>query len=135
MIKILHVDDEENCLELTREIMVSYDKDIKIMSMTSPNKVLEKVLENEPDLVLSDYSMPEMNGIELTRLLKKYTNVPVIIYTGSDEETVAQEAFDAGVEDYITKACDAIHFIVLLKRIKNAVDSYRIRKNSIRDLD
>lgn len=135
MIKILHVDDEENCLELTREIMASYDKDVKITSMTSPNKVLETVLENEPDLVLSDYLMPEMNGIELTRLLKKYSNVPVIIYTGSDEERVAQEAFEAGVEDYITKASDAIHFIVLLKRIKNAVDSHRIRKNNKHCLD
>ncbi len=128
MIKVIHVDDEKNCLDLTREIMTFYDKELDIESFTSPMKVIENVLTEEPDLVLSDYKMPEMNGIELTRQLRKHSNIPVIIYTGSEETTIAKEAFEAGVEDCVTKSADTEHFLLLLKRIKNAVDSYRIKK-------
>ena len=128
MIKVIHVDDEKNCLDLTREIMTFYDKELDIESFTSPMKVIENVLKEEPDLVLSDYKMPEMNGIELTRQLKKHSNIPVIIYTGSAEANIAKEAFEAGVEDCVTKSADTEHFLLLLKRIKNAVDSYRIKK-------
>ena len=128
VIKVLHVDDEEHCLELTREIMALYDKDLEIKSFTSPGKVIEKVKQNEPDLIISDYKMPEMNGIEFTKKLREHSTVPVIIYTGSDDESIAQEAFEAGVDDYVTKSDQALHYIVLLNRIKNAVDSYRTKR-------
>ena len=128
MIKIIHVDDEKNYLDLTKEILAVYDKEINIESFTSPRKVIENVLTNEPDLVLSDYSMPEMNGIELIRQLRKYSNVPVILYSGSEKENIAEKAFEAGVEDYIRKSFDTMHYLLLLKRIKNAVDSYRARR-------
>ena len=128
MIKVIHVDDEKHCLDLTKEILAFYDKELNIESFTSPRKVIENVLSNEPDLVLSDYKMPEMNGIELTKQLRKYSNVPVILYSGSEKEKIAEEAFEAGVEDYIRKSYDTTHYLLLLKRIKNAVDSYRIKK-------
>ena len=129
VIKIIHVDDEENCLELTREIMALYDKDLNIESFTSPRSVIENVQQKEPDLIISDYKMPEMNGIEFIKLLRKYSDVPVILYTGNEEESIATEAFEAGAEDYIMKSNDALHYLLLLKRIKNAVDSYRIKKS------
>ena len=128
MIKVLHVDDEKHCLDLTKEIMAFYDKELNIESFTSPRKVIENVLTDEPDLVLSDYRMPEMNGIELTKQLRKYSNVPVILYSGSEEGKITEEAFEAGVEDYVRKSTDTTHYLLLLKRIKNAVDSYRIKK-------
>ena len=128
MIKVVHVYDEIHCLDLTKEILAFYDKEIHIESFTSPRKVIENVLTNEPDLVLSDYRMPEMNGIELTKQLRKYSKVPVIIYSVSEKEKIAEEAFEAGVEDYIRKSYDTTHYLFLLKRIKNAVDSFRIKK-------
>ena len=47
---------------------------------------------------------------------------------------MAQEAFEAGVEDYIRKSNDTTHYLILLKRIKNAVDSYRIKKRFDQDV-
>ena len=115
MIKVIHVDDEKNCLDLTKEIMAFYDKEVNIESFTSPRKVIENVLTNEPDLILSDYRMPEMNGIELTKQIRKYSNVPVILYSGSEESKIAEEAFKAGVEDYVRKSYDTTHYLFLLK--------------------
>jgi len=51
----------------------------------------------------------------------------VILFTGSNEEKVAEEAFEAGADDFVTKAYDAAHYVVLLKRIKNAVDKHRMK--------
>jgi len=127
MIKIIHVDDEKNYLELTKEIMMSYDKDMEIVTSTSPSRVLECIRNANPDIVLSDYKMPEMDGIQFTRRIRELSEIPVILYTGSNEEKLAEEAFKAGADDFVTKAYDAAHYIVLLKRIKNVVDKYRIK--------
>jgi len=134
LIKVIHVDDEKHFLDLTKEILAFYDKELNIETFTSPRKVIENVLTSEPDLVLSDYRMPEMNGIELTKQLRKYSKVPVILYSGSEKERIAEEAFEAGVEDYIKKSYDVTHYLFLLKRIKNAVDSYRIKKQFNQEL-
>ncbi|MCW4049340.1 MAG: response regulator [Candidatus Bathyarchaeota archaeon] len=135
MIKILHVDDEQHYLELTKEIIMAYDKDMEIETSTSPYRVLENIHDMEPDLILSDYKMPEMNGIEFTRRLRELSEIPVIMYTGNSEEEVAEKAFQAGVDDYVTKAHDAAHYLVLLKRIKNCVDKHRIQLELTRKTD
>ncbi|HEX9914285.1 MAG TPA: response regulator [Candidatus Bathyarchaeia archaeon] len=127
MIKIIHIDDEKNYLELTKEIIMAYDKDMEIETSTSPSRVLENIRDTEPDVVLSDYKMPEMDGIQFTKRLRELSGIPVILYTGSSEEAVAEEAFRAGVDDFVTKAYDAAHYVVLLKRIKNVVDKYRMK--------
>jgi len=126
LVKIFHLDDEPFYLELTKEIMMAYDVDVEIETSTSPAEAMERVKANEPDCVLSDYRMPEMDGIEFTRRLREYSGVPVILYTNHSDEVVAEEAFQAGVNDYVRKANDAEHFIVLLKRIRNVVDMHRM---------
>lgn len=133
VIKVVHLDDEEYCLELTREIMAMYDRDIQFQSYTSPKTVIEKVKKNEPDLILSDYQMPEMNGIEFTRKVKRYSNVPVIMYTGCDNMSL-EEAFEAGVHDVVKKAHDVYDYLILRKRIKNSVDSFRLKKQFAQEM-
>ena len=126
MVKIFHLDDEPFYLELTKDIMMAYDMDVEIETSTSPTEAMERVKASEPDCVLSDYKMPEMDGIEFTRRLRESSGVPVILYTHHSDEEVAEEAFQAGVNDYVRKANDAEHFIVLLKRIRNVVDMHRM---------
>jgi len=70
--------------------------------------------------------MPELNGIEFTRKLRESSQVPVILYTNQSMDNVMDEAFKAGISDYVQKDNDAMHYILLLRRIKNAVDKYRL---------
>jgi PleD family two-component response regulator len=78
--------------------------------------------------------MPEMNGIEFTSSLRESTQVPVILYTNQSEDNVIQEAFDAGVSDYVQKEKDAVHFTLLMRRIKNAVDKHRLEMQVKKDM-
>jgi len=98
---------------------------------TSPREAIEMVKETEPDCVLSDFNMPEMDGIEFTRRLREYSKIPVVMYSNVSDEGVTCEAFEAGVDDFVLKQeiCeDTEHYIVLMKRIKNVVDRYRVKK-------
>ncbi len=56
-----------------------------------------------PDLIITDLSMPEMNGIELCREIRKISKVPIIVLSVKGEEITKVEALDAGADDYITK--------------------------------
>ena len=114
MVKIFHLDDESFYLELTKEIMMAYDGDIEIETSTSPAEAVKRL------------KMPGLDGIEFMRRLREHSGVPVILYTHYSDEGVAREAFKAGVNDYVRKANDAEHFIVLLKRIRNVVDMHRM---------
>ena len=70
--------------------------------------------------------MPGLNGIEFTRKLRESSQIPVILYTNQSMDNVMDEAFEAGISDYVQKDNDAMHYILLLRRIKNAVDKYRL---------
>src|SRR5260370_24928243 len=72
------------------------------------------LLEFEPDIILSDYSLPQFSGLEALRLLKeKNTRVPFILITGSLTEEIAVLCMKEGADDYLLKAS--------LKRLPSAV--------------
>ena len=106
--------------------MTNNDRDLDITISSSPREALEWVVDNKPDCVLSDYNMHEMNGVEFTRRLRETSEVPVILYTNQSRDDVVHQAFKAGVSDYVQKETDPMHYLLLLRRIKNAVDMHRL---------
>lgn len=101
---VLIVDD----VEINREILSEIVMDMGYRTVLAQNGIeaLEKVREGLPDLVLSDISMPEMDGYELCRRLKanvKTRNIPVIFISAFDKTTDIVKGFELGGGDYITK--------------------------------
>ena len=127
LLRLIVVDDEESSLLITKEIMSYNDKSLDIRTSCSPLEVLEWVRDNPPDCVISDFRMPEMNGIEFTRRLRESSRVPVILYTNQSIAEVAEEAFEAGVDDYVRKDDDARHFLLLRRRVQSVVDRHRMK--------
>jgi CheY-like chemotaxis protein len=107
-IRVLHVDDEPADLEITRIFLKREAKDgFEIVSVLSAKEALERLKAGGFDIVISDYRMPGMDGIEFLEALRKNENVtnhiPFILFTGKGGEQVAKAAFNKGADRYIAK--------------------------------
>jgi len=99
--KVLVVDDEPQILRVLRHILAAHN--YLVRSAEDGEAALEVFDEWRPDLVLTDLQMPNMNGLELCRRLRKLSDVPIIVLSVRNEETSIVEALDTGADDYVTK--------------------------------
>jgi CheY-like chemotaxis protein len=108
LIRVLHVDDEPTDLEITRIFLRRAAKDnFDIVSVLSAEEALDKLEHEHFDVVISDYKMPGMDGIQLLDILRNndnYENIPFILFTGQGGVLVAAEALRKGADRYITKS-------------------------------
>ena len=102
-VKILHVDDEVNLLTTTKQIL-ELQNQFHVESAASVNEAFQKLRETKFDVILSDYQMPEKNGLMfLTEIRERGSNVPFILFTGKGREEVAIKALNLGADYYINK--------------------------------
>ena len=120
-IKVLLVDDEPAAMDLTKLNLEAAETSFKITLAPTPKDALTLLKGESFDCIVSDYIMPEMNGIELCTEIKKTWKTPFIIYTARGSEEVASTAFSAGVDDYVRKEPNLAHFTLLARRIRYAV--------------
>lgn len=142
VIRILHVDDEPSFLQITKKYMeVIGGEELNFRSLSEPLKVFDELKENNFDVIVTDYQMPGMDGLELLSKLKdQKIDIPVIIFTGRGREEVAITALNLGANYYIEKSWDAesqfgelrhvIRQVVQHKRMEQALieseERYRI---------
>ncbi len=127
-IRVLHVDDEQDQLDFVKVFLSKIDPSIGIDSATSTSEAIEKLNGGQYDCIICDYQMPEMNGVDLAKLIRLKRKTPIIIYTGRGSEEVAEAAFAAEVDDYIRKEANPGHFRVLANNIRQIVDKKRIEE-------
>ena len=131
-INVLLVDDELAQMELTREALIDADSMLEITTVELPSNAFILFKERDFDCVVSDYQMPEMDGIQFCKKIRETSEVPFIIYTGKGSDEVASAAFGAGASDYVRKEKELAHYKVLAKRIRLAAEKYRSDK-ALRD--
>jgi two-component system, OmpR family, KDP operon response regulator KdpE len=99
--KILVVDDETQITRVLRTSLSSHAYDVRVAN--DGETALEIMKDWTPDLVITDLSMPNMDGLELTRRLRATSSVPIVILSVRGEERTKVQALDAGADDYVTK--------------------------------
>jgi two-component system KDP operon response regulator KdpE len=99
--KILIVDDEPQITRVLRTALSTQGYSLRIAA--NGVEGMEAVHAWKPDLVVTDVSMPEMNGIELCREIRAVSEVPIIVLSVRNQEAMKIEALDAGADDYVTK--------------------------------
>jgi two-component system KDP operon response regulator KdpE len=99
--RILVVDDEAQIARVLRAGLAARGYDVR--SASDGALALAAFDEWEPDLVITDLSMPGVDGVELCRRLRARSAVPIIVLSVRDEERTKVEALDAGADDYVTK--------------------------------
>jgi DNA-binding response OmpR family regulator len=126
--KILIIDDEHVVRESVRMALqhAGYD----VVTLEAPATARLVVRTSKPDAIIMDLYMPELNGIELCRELKKdpqTKHIPIMIFTGSTEPIDVVGGIDAGAFEYIGKPIDPK---VLVEKIKGALEGAAKRKEA-----
>ncbi len=117
-IRAIYIDDEPALLEVTK-VFLEMEGDIEILALDSGRKALPLILRGGFDVIVSDYQMPEMSGLDLLKALKNAGNdVPFILFTGKGREEVAMEAINNGADFYIQKGGNPS---VQFQELKNAI--------------
>ena len=99
--RILVVDDEPQITRVLRTSLSTQGYDIRVAN--DGETALEIMKNWIPDLVITDLSMPNMDGLELCRRLRPGTKIPIIVLSVRGEERTKVQALDAGADDYVTK--------------------------------
>jgi len=131
-IRVLHVDDSPDVLDLTATFLERVLDRIEVTSAPSAAAGLERLDDAAFDCVVSDYRMPERDGLDFLRAVRERdADVPFVLFTGEGSETVASEAISAGVSDYMQKETGTDQYEVLANRIELLVTRHR----TARELD
>jgi two-component system response regulator RpfG len=104
------VDDQSTGRAILEQVVRSIDERVSVEGFGRPVDAVVWATRHIADLVLVDYMMPEMNGIELAKRLRAlpgYEHVPIMMVTAHDDRKVRYDALDAGVTDFLTKPVDA----------------------------
>ena len=106
---VMIVDDQITSRIIFETVVQSIGHNIRIRSFDNALTALQVAAYEGPDLIIADYKMPEMDGVEFTRRLRQIpscVDVPVVIITIVDDRTVMYDALDAGATDFLIKPID-----------------------------
>jgi two-component system, OmpR family, KDP operon response regulator KdpE len=98
---ILVVDDEPQITRVLRTSLSAQGYDIRVAN--SGEMALEIMKDWTPNMIITDLSMPSIDGVELTRQVRSMSQVPILVLSVRDKEQQKVEALDAGADDYVTK--------------------------------
>jgi len=98
--RILVVDDDRS---IRRFLRASLGNQYTIYEAVSGEKALETAAKERPDMIILDLGLPDIDGVEVTRRLREWTQVPIIIVSVREQEKDKIAALDAGADDYLTK--------------------------------
>ena len=99
-LRILVVDDER---PIRRFLNASLGGQYLVMEAATGEEALAMAVSGRPDVILMDLGLPDMDGVEVTRRLREWTQTPIIVITVRDREEDKIAALDAGADDYLTK--------------------------------
>lgn len=124
-LKILIVDDEPRVVNLVREVLLATGYDV--VAACSSNSAIELAALEQPDLILLDIILPgPLDGYQVAKRLREFSNVPIIMLTAKVREVDMLHGFEVGADDYITKPFSSKE---LLARIQAVLKRTKVEKD------
>jgi two-component system, OmpR family, response regulator len=122
--KILVVDDEKRIVEIVKAYL---EKDgFQVASAFEGRTALQIARKEKPDLIVLDLMLPEVNGWDVCRTLRKESDVPVIMLTARDDVTDKIVGLELGADDYVTKPFDPKELVARVKAVLRRKESQGI---------
>lgn len=116
-IKIFVIDDDSAVTDLLSVLLNT--QGFQVWATNSSSEGLTQIRENKPDLVILDLMMPEMDGWEVCKAVRAFSDVPIIVLSALNDPSMVASVLDAGADDYLTKPTPSR---VLVAHIKRLVD-------------
>jgi serine phosphatase RsbU (regulator of sigma subunit) len=134
--KIALIDDEEMVTNSIKSFL-QLETDYQISTFQSPEIALAELQQIQPDLVISDFLMPEMNGIEfLSKLKALYPEIPCILLTAyADKENAIKAINDVGLFQFVEKPWDNDQLLLIIRNGLAATNLKLLLKEKIHQLD
>jgi|GEM_PF-4069271 len=128
---ILFVDDDHGLLDQARYVLEDKWPDFEVITVDSGDDALDVLSKKKVDVVISDYMMSPMDGLELLeRVRDRYGDMPFILFTGKGREEVAMEALNMGADRYLRKGGDpTTQYEMLAQAIQQEVDHRKEREH------
>jgi len=109
--KVLIVDDESTGRTILAKIIQQAEEEVSIAAFDNPLEALQWLDDNHPDLIITDYRMPEINGVELIKQIRSKAScqdIPIMMITVVSEKSVRYDALEAGATAFLTRPIDQI---------------------------
>ncbi|HOO57967.1 MAG TPA: response regulator transcription factor [Anaerolineaceae bacterium] len=135
MPKVLVVDDDIKLLKMLKRTMVFENLDV--LTATNGREALEVVQQEAPDLLIVDWMMPEMDGLELIQHLRDANNrMPILMLTARDAVENRVFGLESGADDYLVKPFAPAELVArvhaLLRRVEPKADDQEVQYNDVR---
>ncbi|WP_257299659.1 PAS domain-containing protein [Haloarchaeobius sp. FL176] len=127
-IRVLYASADDGFRGLVETKLLRADPEIDCLTESSIEATMERLRTDDVDCVVTAYTLDDGDGIELTRAIRETgDDCPVVLFTGSGDETLASESTRAGVSDYIPLRPDRDDFDLLASRVRTLVEATRER--------
>jgi DNA-binding response OmpR family regulator len=113
--KILIVDDEPKIIEVVKAYLEN--EGFQVASAPNGQQALEQAAALKPDLIILDLNLPDKDGLEVCRSIRKSSNVPIIMLTGRGEEVDKIVGLEIGADDYVTKPFSAREIVARVRAV------------------
>jgi len=131
--KILLIDDDPAVTDLLGLLLKTLGYDV--VSANSGARGVDLMHEKNPDLLILDLMMPEMDGWQVCKAVRQFSNVPIIILSALNDPGVIASILDAGADDYLTKPTPssvlAAHINKLVRRTTGTLTSEPEKKPNV----
>lgn len=122
-IKLLVIDDDSAVTDLLSLLLKS--QGFEVFATNNSAEGLTMIREQQPDLVILDLMMPEIDGWEVCRSVRQFSQVPIIILSALNDPSMIASVLDAGADDYLTKPTPSRVLVAHINRLAKRNGSQR----------
>jgi two-component system KDP operon response regulator KdpE len=115
--KILVVDDEPDVVESVRLGFTLQWREVDVVGAGSGEAGLDAVEDDQPDIVLLDVGLPDIDGFEVLRQIRAFSDVPVVMLTARDDSMDKVKGLELGADDYVTKPFNHLELMARVKAV------------------
>jgi DNA-binding response OmpR family regulator len=128
--RILVVDDEPKIVQLLRDYLLQAG--YQMLAANDGQTALAIVRSGQPDLVILDLGLPGLDGLDVTRAIRKTSSVPIIMLTARDEETDKLVGLELGADDYVTKPFSPKEVVARVRALFRRIEAIQDREKAQR---